>query len=129
MVRALCSRLPHLIEWHKQFAADGLIIIGVTKYYGIGWDSENERTTGRGSASNSDEQVAVAKFAKQHELPYKLALDRDDGALSNQFGVEGIPQIVLVDRKGVVRMVRVGTSDANSAEIASKIKALLSETP
>jgi hypothetical protein len=55
-----------------------------------------------------------------------LALD-DDARMSNRFGVEGIPQIVLIDRKGIVRLVRVGTSEANSKAIAEKIETLLGE--
>lgn len=122
-----CIRaFPDLIRWHRQYAGRGLVVVGVTKYYGYGWDTENSRPKSFDALSHVDEQLAIAEFAKHDELPYPLALD-DDARMSNRFGVEGIPQIVLIDRKGIVRLVRVGTSEANSKAIAEKIETLLGE--
>jgi len=47
--------------------------------------------------------------------------------LSSRFGVEGIPQVVLIDRQGIVRLVRVGTSKESAEAIAKTIEMLLAE--
>jgi thiol-disulfide isomerase/thioredoxin len=123
-----CIRaFPNLIEWHGQYADKGLVTIGVTKYYSEGWDSENSRPVRTDGISHADEQAALGAFAKHHGLPYSLAFDAEDQKLSNHFGVEGIPQVVLIDRQGIVRLVRVGSTDANNKAIATTIEKLLAE--
>jgi thiol-disulfide isomerase/thioredoxin len=118
---------PKLIQWHGQYSDKGLVTIGVTKYYSFGWDAENSRCVRTEGITPADEQAAVGKFAKHHGLPYNLAFDAEDGRLSSRFGVEGIPQVVLVDRQGIVRLVRVGTSKENAEVIAKTIEMLLAE--
>jgi thiol-disulfide isomerase/thioredoxin len=118
---------PKLIEWHSQYADKGLVTIGITKYYGFGWDAEAMSAVKIEGISRADEQAAVAAFAKHHGLSYELAFDAENSHLTNTFGVEGIPQVVLIDRQGIVRLVRVGTSDSNNKAIASTIETLLAE--
>jgi hypothetical protein len=44
-----------------------------------------------------------------------------------EYKVQGIPTAVLIDRKGVVRMVKVGSGEKNAKALDKKIKELLAE--
>ena len=48
-------------------------------------------------------------------------------AAAKNYLIRGIPQAVLVDRKGNVRMVRVGSGPLNAALLEDEIKVLLAE--
>ena len=45
--------------------------------------------------------------------------------MSSQYGVRGIPHVVVIDREGVVRLVKTGAGEATAKEIYAKIKDLL----
>ena len=49
--------------------------------------------------------------------------------MSSEFGVRGIPHVVLVDRDGVVQLVKTGAGQATADEIHAKIKELLRAKP
>lgn len=51
----------------------------------------------------------VMRFVKTNNLPYRSLMD-EDGAVGNQYGVVGVPMIVLVDKDGQV--IQVGHSSA-----------------
>ncbi len=44
---------------------------------------------------------------------------------SAELGVSGIPQVVLADGEGKVRMIRVGSGEQNSKDIEALIEQLL----
>ena len=55
-----------------------------------------------------------------------LALAKQDAVSTFEaYGVNGLPQIVLIDRKGAVRHVQVGMK--NATEIESELKKLLAQ--
>jgi hypothetical protein len=41
--------------------------------------------------------------------------------------VTGIPQAVLIDRQGVIRMIRVGSGEKNAHDLEAMIETLLKE--
>ncbi|MBF0532861.1 MAG: TlpA family protein disulfide reductase [Candidatus Omnitrophica bacterium] len=49
-----------------------------------------------------EESRLVAKYAAERKLPPEILLD-EDGAVSTQYGVVGIPTYVFIDKKGVIR--------------------------
>ena len=49
--------------------------------------------------------------------------------MSEYYGVTGIPQAVVIDQEGKVRMVRVGSGDANAKDIDNLLKKLLADKP
>lgn len=116
---------PHLREWHEKYADRGLVIIGLTKYYQYGWDAAANRGTRTEGLSPEDEQAALVKFAEHHQLKHRLAYMPEGATLSQSYGVSGIPQMVLIDREGKVRMIRVGSGEANAHDLETLIKELL----
>ncbi|MCQ8103320.1 TlpA family protein disulfide reductase [Methylomonas sp. SURF-2] len=82
------EEIPHLIELHGQYSAQGLNIIAVAMSY----DPPNH----------------VVAMAESKQLPYAVALD-PGGALAQQFGnVQLTPTTFLIDREGRIVLQKVG---------------------
>ncbi len=120
------ATFPHLREWREEFGEQGFEIVGVTQYYNFEWDEENKR------ASRSDEDVTseeeretLASFLKHHQLEHPVLVTPEHSEMGSEFGVRGIPHVVLVDREGVVQLVKTGAGEATAKEIHAKIKELV----
>ncbi|MBX9787869.1 MAG: TlpA family protein disulfide reductase [Pirellulales bacterium] len=116
---------PHLRDWHEKYADRGLVIIGLTKYYKYGWDAAAGRGTKIDDITPEDERGALVQFAAHYELKHRLAYMPEGATLSQRYGVTGIPQMVLIDREGKVRMIRVGSGEANAHDLETLIEELL----
>ena len=124
-----CIRtFPHLREWHEEFHSEGLEIVGVTKYYNYEWDDDSNRASrSDGKVSAADEQAMLGKFLAHHELEHPTIVTPKSSTMDEEFAVSGIPHVVLVDRKGNIQMVKVGSSSQNAIDLEAKIKELLEE--
>jgi thiol-disulfide isomerase/thioredoxin len=78
-------------------------------------------------------EVEIAKdkvyFDEHHMGDVPIAIE-DKGypsANSTSYKVGGIPQIHLIDKKGIIRLIMVGYDDANEEKLAKIIEALLKE--
>ncbi len=111
------AAFPSLIDWHKEFKDDGLVILGVTRYYGQSDD---------GKPSDSKEFKFLQDFKVEFKLPYRFVVANSQ---ANQitYGAKSIPTAVLIDRKGIVRFVESGTGETREKEIHKKILELLAE--
>ena len=73
---------------------------------------------------NTGEQAQQARqFRDKHRLTYPILLD-NGGQVSQKYGVSGIPQNVVIDRRGIVRLVEVGF-DPGTTRIGQTIDSLL----
>lgn len=108
---------PSLVEWHEKYEKDGFVIIGMTRYYG-----EIQRMT----ADIPTEIKYLESFKKTHGLPYEIAVAKGQANQIN-YGALSIPTTVLIDRKGVVRYVELGTSASRNEEIRKVVEKLLAE--
>ena len=70
----------------------------------------------------------VAKFVERHNMDYLvMALDQKDAAKTlTAYGVNAIPEVVLIDRQGIVRQVIVG---GGTEKIDEEVAKLLAERP
>jgi len=109
--------LPNLARWHSAYKSKGLVILGVTKYYGHG----------AGEALTQDEElVYLREFRKLHNLPYGFLVT--DGSTNElNYGVFSIPTSYLIDRKGVVRYISLGASEEEIQVLGELIKKLVDE--
>ncbi len=109
--------LPAISRWHAAYKGKGLVILGATKYYGHG---DQKRLT------PEEEIVYLRDFRKRNRLPYGFAVS---GSNKNEFnyGVFSIPTSFLIDRKGVVRYISVGTSQDEIELLGELIKKLVEE--
>lgn len=108
---------PHLIEWHEDFKDDGLVILGLTRFYGL---------VEGVSVDEESELRFLQTFKEKEKLPYDFVVARGQTNQLN-YGATGIPTAVLIDRKGVIRYVESGTSTARLEEIRQVIIKLLAE--
>ncbi len=124
---------PHLREWNEQYHDKGLEVIGVTDYEErFGFDKEKGDITELDAdkkLSREDEQNMLKDFAAQFKLDYRvMTVSKDDQKkVYEDYMVEGIPEMVLIDRKGKVRMVKIGNTEDNTKALHDKIEELLKE--
>jgi thiol-disulfide isomerase/thioredoxin len=107
---------PHLRDWHKKYKNQGLEVVGITTYYSKDLSAEKE-------------QKKLQKFAEEHRLSYSLwvAPPAEWRQAHDHFKIGGIPHAVLIDRKGIIRLVKGGAHPANTAALDRGIKQLVAE--
>lgn len=108
---------PSLIEWQRDHTADGLVILGMTRYYGRG---------DGGSMDETSEIAYLKRFRQDEGLPYDFVVAKGQ---STQFlyAATGLPTTVLIDRKGVIRYIESGTSPTRLVELRELMLKLLAE--
>ena len=109
--------LPNMSRWQTTFKNKGFVILGVTKYYGHG-DGE--------ALAPAEELVYLREFRKRNRLPYGFVIS-DSNTNEFNYGVFSIPTSYLIDRKGVVRYISLGASEAEIANLGEMIKKLVEE--
>jgi thiol-disulfide isomerase/thioredoxin len=113
------AAFPYLKDWYTKYKDKGLVIIGLTRYYG----------TGEGQEMLPPEEFSfLERFKKEQGLPYGIAV-ADGGENHLNYAVTGIPTAVLIDRQGKVRLVTTGTGSGSETQIAATIEKLLDEKP
>lgn len=113
------AAFPRLREWHEKYKDRGLVILGVTKYYG----------RGEGRAMTVNEELNyLERFKKQYSIPYGVAVTDTDNN-HRIYGVYAIPTAVLIDRQGVIRFLTTGTGGGNENEMEAAIEKLIQEKP
>jgi hypothetical protein len=91
--------VPKLNELHEKYAKEGLVLIGL----------HSDPSTEKG-----------AEAAKAEKMKYAVAFD--GGAFMKKVGCDSYPDYVIVDRKGIVRVVDLGNTETERA-----VKTLLKE--
>ncbi len=90
---------PRLQKWHESYKDKGLVILGVTNFFGRAEGKELTRT---------QELVYLRTFKKTFRLPYGFAVaDSEDN--DRNYAVGSIPMTFLIDRRGVVRFISTGS--------------------
>jgi thiol-disulfide isomerase/thioredoxin len=124
------ATFPHLKEWHEQFHDKGLEIVGVTRRYGYSWDAEAAKAVRGENVADvplETELDALDKFMASHELHHATIVTPDNSDMNERYGVTGIPQAVLIDRQGNVRLIKIGSGEANASELRAMIETLVAE--
>ncbi len=113
-----CRRaFPHLRGLHEKYQDKGLTILGLTNYYG--------HAEGR-ELKPAEELKYLRDFKKKFELPYGIAV-ADSGDNDSHYGVSSIPSAFLIDRRGVVRYIALGSDKQEETALSAMIEKLLQE--
>jgi len=117
-----CRKIyPAMLRYHEKFSKEGLQVVFVTQLYGF---FEQRRPL------NAEEEIAADRdyYLRQHSLPFKIAIS-PEGDLPNDrhYVVGGIPQIVVIDRQGIIRRIMTSWDPANEARLGQLIEKLLAE--
>jgi thiol-disulfide isomerase/thioredoxin len=108
---------PALSEWHQDLTRDGLVILGITRYYG------------RAEGFNVDEPNEIAflkRFKQKYDLGYDFVVMKDQET-QNLYSATALPTAVVIDRKGIIRYIESGTNPSRIEELRSTILKLLAE--
>ncbi len=106
---------PSLIEWNKKFANDGLVILGVTRYYN---QAEGAQVT------DAQEFEFLKKFKESNNLTYDFIVGNDNTNQIN-FSAFALPTTVIIDRKGIIRYVETGAG--REEDIQRTLEKILAE--
>lgn len=121
------ATFPHLREWQEKYGEKDFVMVGLTRYYNFKWDEKAGRAMrAQGEKVKSEDELAMLeKFADHHKIHHRLAVQAKDSKASEYYGVSGIPHVVVIDKTGVVRMVKVGSGEANATAIAKLLEELV----
>jgi thiol-disulfide isomerase/thioredoxin len=96
------ASMPMVQRLAKQFAGKQVVVLGV---------------------STSEEIKDAIAYVKKNKFTYSFGGNGDE--LATAFGVSGIPQLYIIDKKGVVRMAKTGfnpsAEKAEEKELATAI--------
>lgn len=108
---------PKLIRWHEQYKDKGLVILGLTDYYG---GAEGRKMT------PAEELAYLREFKKLNKLPYGFVIA--DSKVNNfNYGVAAIPSSFLIDRRGNLRFIASSASEPELSRLGMMIPKLLNE--
>jgi thiol-disulfide isomerase/thioredoxin len=110
------AAFPELSEWQQTYSSQGLEIVGVTRYYG----------SAEGFGADAETELAyLQKIKRTNRLPFPTVIAK--GLVNHErYSVQGLPTVILIDRKGVIRYVGTGTKGEDT-ELEKTIKKLLLE--
>jgi cytochrome c biogenesis protein CcmG/thiol:disulfide interchange protein DsbE len=75
--------------------------------------------------NHKDERPAAQAWLGRHGNPYAASLFDADGRVGRDYGVYGVPETFVIDRRGVVRYKHIGPLDAQA--LRARIEPLLKE--
>jgi peroxiredoxin len=85
--------------WHEKYAAQGLVVIGVhSPEFKYEHNVEN-----------------VKRYIDEHGIAYAVLID-NDFAIWNRYGNRYWPAIYVIDKRGVIRTVRIGEGGYEETE-------------
>jgi thiol-disulfide isomerase/thioredoxin len=108
---------PKLQRWHENYRSKGLVILGLTAYFG--------NVNGR-KVTRAEELAYLRAFKKTNALPYGFAV-ADSGVNDSNYGVVSIPMSFLIDRRGNVRFIAMGASAPELAALDRMILKVMEE--
>ncbi len=108
---------PKLTKWHENLGEKGLVVLGLTRYYGENAESR---------AGKLGELEVLKKFKVEQNLPYQFLVSYGQENQVN-YGALTLPTVALIDRQGRVRYLQSGTSESREIEIEQMILKLLAE--
>jgi thiol-disulfide isomerase/thioredoxin len=95
---------PRLSSLKDRLGAQGLAVVGVT----------------------TDAAELAATFAERHQMRYPSVADVN-GDTSRAYSIVGLPTLVLIDKKGIVREAFVGFDPSGEARLDAAVRKLLAE--
>jgi thiol-disulfide isomerase/thioredoxin len=108
---------PRLQRWHESYKDKGLVILGLTNYFG--------NIDGR-HATPTEELAYLRTFKKQQRLPYGFVV-ADSSVNDRNYGVYSIPMSFLIDRRGNVRFIAMGAGEQEIAALGKMIEKVMAE--
>jgi thiol-disulfide isomerase/thioredoxin len=111
------AAFPSMKALYEDLKPKGLEVVGFTTFYGYYGDAKDIKPT--------EEFEKMAGFISEFGLPWTVQF----GARTNfeNFGVTGIPTVAVIDKKGIVRKLHIGYSEASFKEFRKFVEDLIKE--
>ncbi len=117
----------HWRQWSSELQADGLEILGVTTYFEkIGFDKSSGQIKKVPPMPVARENETLRAFLQHHQVAHRiLAVSPEQWRKAvSDYKVQRIPQVVLIDRQGIVRLVRV---EIEPSALLAEVRKLVNE--
>jgi thiol-disulfide isomerase/thioredoxin len=108
---------PKLQRWHETYKDQGLVILGLTNYFG---HAEGKRLT------RPEELAYLREFKKKNRLPYGFVVS-DSHINDLNYGVFSLPMSFLIDRRGRVRLIALGAHELETSALGKMINQMIAE--
>ncbi|HKO62581.1 MAG TPA: TlpA disulfide reductase family protein [Pyrinomonadaceae bacterium] len=109
--------LPKFQSLHDQFSAKGLVVLGLTNYFG--------HVNGK-KVTPPQELAYLKTFKKTNALTYGFVIS-DTPANDRNYGVASIPMSFLIDREGNIRFIALGASEPELTALEKMVKKVVEE--
>jgi thiol-disulfide isomerase/thioredoxin len=111
------NTFPKLQKWHESYKDKGLVILGLTNYFG--------EANGR-KLTHGEELAYLRTFKKTNKLPYGFVVS-DSPVNELNYGVFSIPMSFLIDRNGNLRFISIGGSATEIAALGKMLETVVAE--
>ena len=113
------AALPGIRKMQEQNGPEGLQVISITSFYGYFGAKKNVKPT-------EELELMQSSFVKEFKITWPVVFDAKQ-ITQSKYGVSSIPQMVVIDRTGIVRRVQVGNTPQGEEETAALVMKLLKE--
>jgi thiol-disulfide isomerase/thioredoxin len=120
--------LARIDQIGKEFQDQGVVVIGVTKWYGMVWDDSTKTPDRQADVSPEAELKALRSIAQHYGTEFGIAVVPETSNLYEQYQVSGIPQLVLVGPDGLIKLFRPGLTEEHFKSIEEEIRKLIKPT-
>jgi hypothetical protein len=117
--------LGRIDKIREDFKEQGVLVIGVTKWYGMVWDEASKTASREADILPEQELNALQSIAEFHGSRMSHAVIPEQSKIYEQYAVAGIPQLVLIGSDGVIKAMRPGLTEAQFKSIESEIQTLI----
>jgi thiol-disulfide isomerase/thioredoxin len=111
----------------EEFQDKDFVVLGVTKFYGMVWDESAKTVERQSEVPQELELKALRSIADYHGTKFGIAVVPESSDLFDQYHVAGVPQLVLIDTNGIVKLVRPGLTEIHFKSIEVEIVKLLDQ--
>ena len=108
---------PKLQKWYGSYKDKGLVILGLTNFFG--------QADGR-KLTRTEELTYLRDFKKRNRLPYGFVV-ADAPTNDINYGVSSITMSFLIDRQGRLRFIASGANEEQTVALGKMIKKLIDE--
>jgi thiol-disulfide isomerase/thioredoxin len=114
-----CLRaFPTLRDLQRRYGEKGFTVIGLTDLNG---------TLGGSGKSREEKLEFLRRFRAGNKLSYPIAVAESGADNLSKYGVSAFPTAVLIDRRGAVRFISVGVSEAEAMRLTEMVEKLVKE--
>lgn len=116
------AAFPSMRELYAEYKDQGFVILGITSIQGRFYDGDIRES----EVDEEREMELTEDFIARHEMTWPVAFS-DRNVYDPEYGVSGIPTFAVIDKQGIIRMLKVGAGEASENALKEIIPQLLAE--